>query len=136
MKLNWISVRVLDLDLLTTWSNLNFVSKAGAACLEGGNQRVETLDVKHYPVPAPGAPGGVHLASGASLSSRARFTGVCHGLNSTNSLVFDTRASGNIDRTSSVVVPGVGRCLVRSLAPCGGPPKNRNADVVLEPQAQ
>ena len=66
----------------------------------------------------------------------ARFTGVCHGLNSTNSLVFDTRASGNIDRTSSVVVPGVGRCLVRSLAPCGGPPKNRNADVVLEPQAQ
>ena len=66
----------------------------------------------------------------------ARFTGVCHGLNSTNSLVFNTRASGNIDRTSSVVVPGVGRCLMRSFAPCSGPPKNRNADVALEPQAQ
>src|SRR6266446_2105586 len=65
MKLNWTTVRVLDLDLLTTWSNLNFVSKAGAACLEGGNHRVEILDVKH----------GVHPASGASLSSRARLEG-------------------------------------------------------------
>lgn len=66
----------------------------------------------------------------------ARFAGVCHGLNSTNSLVFDTRASGKIDRTSSVVVPGRGRCLVQSFAPCGGPPKNRNADVMLQPQTQ
>lgn len=66
----------------------------------------------------------------------ARFAGVCHGLNSTNSLVFDTRASGKIDRTSSVVVPGRGRCLVQSVAPCGGPPKNRNADVMLQPQTQ
>ena len=37
MKLNWISVRVLDLDLPTTWSNLNFVSKRAPLAL-----RVET----------------------------------------------------------------------------------------------
>ena len=35
MKLNWTSVRVLDLDLLTTWSNLNFVSKAGGWRTDG-----------------------------------------------------------------------------------------------------
>jgi hypothetical protein len=66
----------------------------------------------------------------------ARFSGVCRGLDSTNSLVFDTRASGNIDRTSAVVVPGRGRCTVQTLAPSGGPPKNRNANVVLQPQTQ
>jgi len=57
----------------------------------------------------------------------ARFTGVCQGVNSTNSLVFNTRASGNIDRTSSVTVPAGGRCRLRSLVPSGGPP------VVFEP---
>jgi hypothetical protein len=66
----------------------------------------------------------------------ARFAGVCHGLNSTNSLVFDTRASTKVDRTSSVVVPGRGPCRVQTLVPSSGPPKNRNADVVLQPQTQ
>ena len=66
----------------------------------------------------------------------ARFSEACHGLSSTNSLVFDTRSSDNIDRTSSVVVPGGGRCTLLSFAPSAGPPKNRNADVVPEPQAQ
>jgi hypothetical protein len=63
----------------------------------------------------------------------ARFTGVCQGVNSTNSLVFNTHASGNIDRTSSVTVPAGGRCRLRSLVPSGGPPEKRNADVVLQP---
>ncbi len=66
----------------------------------------------------------------------ARFTGVCQGVNSTNSLVFNTRASGNIDTTSSVTVPAGGRCRLRSLVPSGGPPEARNADVVLRPQDQ
>jgi len=57
----------------------------------------------------------------------ARFTGVCIGVSSTNSLMFNTGASGNIDRTSSVTVPAGGRCRLRSLVPSGGPP------VVFEP---
>jgi hypothetical protein len=66
----------------------------------------------------------------------ARFTGACQGLSSTNSLVFDTRASGNIDKASVVTVPAGGRCRLRSLVPSGGPPEKRNADVVLHPQDQ
>jgi hypothetical protein len=66
----------------------------------------------------------------------AVFTGMCHGVNSTNSLVFDTRASGNFDGTSVVTVPAGGRCRLRSLVPSGGPPQKRNADVVLHPQDQ
>jgi hypothetical protein len=66
----------------------------------------------------------------------ARFTGRCPGLDSTNSLAFSTRALGNMNRTTSVVVPGRGRCVVQSFAPSAGPAKNRNAKVVLQPQAQ
>jgi hypothetical protein len=57
----------------------------------------------------------------------ARFTGVCQGVSSTNSLMFNTGASGNIDRMSSVTVPAGGRCGLRSVVPSGGPP------VVFEP---
>jgi hypothetical protein len=66
----------------------------------------------------------------------ARLTGRCPGLDSTNTLAFDTRASGNTHRTTSVLVPGRGRCIVQSLAPSTGPAKDRNAKVVLQPQAQ
>lgn len=57
----------------------------------------------------------------------ARFTGLCKGVSSTNSLIFDTGASGNIDKTSSVTLPAGGRCRLRDLVPSGGPP------VVFEP---
>jgi hypothetical protein len=66
----------------------------------------------------------------------ATFSGACRGLNSTNSLAFDTGSSGNIERTSSVVLPGGGRCEMRTFAPSVGPSKDRNADVVPQPQAQ
>lgn len=66
----------------------------------------------------------------------ARFADVCPGLSSTNSLVFDAPASGNIGRTSIVVGPGGGRCTIRAIAPSNGPPKNRNASVVAQPQTQ
>jgi hypothetical protein len=66
----------------------------------------------------------------------ARFDTLCHGLNVTNSLVFETPASGNFDRSSSVVVPGNGRCVVQSFVTSVGPPKDRNAGVVTQPQAQ
>jgi len=65
-----------------------------------------------------------------------RFTGVCHGVNQTNSIIFDTGGSGNIDRTSSVIVPGTGRCRLQSVGPSGGPPEGRYDNVVLRPQDQ
>jgi hypothetical protein len=66
----------------------------------------------------------------------ASFTGVCHGLNSTNSLVFDTRASSKIDRTSSVIVSGHRPCRVQTFVSSSGPPKNGDTKVVPQPQAQ
>ena len=66
----------------------------------------------------------------------ARFSAACRGVNSTNSLVFDTQLSGNIDRTTSVVMPEGGRCMLRSFAPSGGPPKDRYAGMEPQPQAQ
>ena len=79
---------------------------------------------------------GLWIQTGSLKWFYARFTGRCPGLDSTNSLAFDTRASGNLYRTTSVVVPGRGRCIVQSLAPSAGPTRNRNAKVVLQPQAQ
>jgi uncharacterized protein DUF6491 len=79
---------------------------------------------------------GLWIQAGNLKWFYARFNGVCHGLNSTNSVVFDTRASGNIDRATSVVVPGRGRCTVQTFTASGGPPKKRNADVAWQPQAQ
>jgi hypothetical protein len=66
----------------------------------------------------------------------ARLTGRCPSLDSTNSLAFDTRASSNMHRMASMVVPGRGPCLVQSFAPSTGPAKDRNAKVELQPQAQ
>jgi hypothetical protein len=66
----------------------------------------------------------------------AGFARPCQGLSATNSLVFDTRGSDNIDSRSTVVVPGSGRCAVRTFVPSDGPPNNRNAAVLPQPQAQ
>ena len=66
----------------------------------------------------------------------ARFVHACHGLGTTNSLLFDTRGSGKIDSRSAVLVPGTARCTLVSFAPSHGPPQNRNAGVVPQPQAQ
>ncbi len=79
---------------------------------------------------------GMWIQGGNSEWFYASFSGACHGLNSTNSLVFDTGPSGDIERTTSVVLPGGGRCEMRTFAPSVGPSKNRNAGVVPEPQAQ
>ena len=65
-----------------------------------------------------------------------RLMGGCHGLSSTNSLAFETGASGYIHRYSSVVLPGRARCVVQTLAPSAGPPQKRYADVVMQPQTQ
>ena len=79
---------------------------------------------------------GIWIQGGNSSWFYARFSGACHGLNSTNSLAFDTGSSDHIDRTSSVVLPGGARCEMQTFAPSAGPPKNRNADVLPQPQQQ
>jgi hypothetical protein len=79
---------------------------------------------------------GLWIQGGNSEWFYARFSAACHGLSSTNSLVFDTGSSGNIDRKTSVVLPEGGRCKIQTFALSAGPPKNRNADVVPEPQTQ
>lgn len=66
----------------------------------------------------------------------ARFAHACHGLIATNSLVLDTGGSDTIDSNSAVLLPGRERCTMRSFEPSDGPPKDRNAEVVLQPQAQ
>src|SRR5215469_16442202 len=79
---------------------------------------------------------GLWIQRGDSAWFYARFSVACHGLISTNSLVFDTGQSSNIDRTTMVVLPEGGRCKMQTFAPSAGPPKNRNDDVVPQPQAQ
>ena len=79
---------------------------------------------------------GLWIQGGNSEWFYARFSAACRGLNSTNSLVFDTGPSGAIDRTTSVVLPEGGRCEMQTFAPSAGPPANRNADLVPAPQTQ
>ncbi len=79
---------------------------------------------------------GLWIQAGDLRWFYARFTGPCHGLRATNSLVFDTGHSENIDSKSAVIVPGSGRCTVMTFASSDGPPENRNADVAPQPQAQ
>jgi hypothetical protein len=79
---------------------------------------------------------GLWIQAGNLRWYYARFAGICHGVNSTNSLAFDTRASDNIDQKSAVTVPGGTRCRIQWFALSGGPPKKRYADVLLQPQSQ
>jgi len=60
----------------------------------------------------------------------ARVMGPCPGLNFTERLGFDTRPMGSLDRFSSLIVPGWGRCQLQSLLPSEGPPKK------VKPQAK
>jgi hypothetical protein len=79
---------------------------------------------------------GLWIQAGDLRWFYARFAHACQGLNATNSLLFDTRGSDNIATTSAVVVPGGARCTVLTFLPSDGPPKDRNAGVLLQPQAQ
>jgi len=66
----------------------------------------------------------------------ARFSGICHGVSATNSLVFETGESGKIGRHSSILLPGHLRCAVQTLTRSEGPPMDRNVAVELQPQTQ
>ena len=79
---------------------------------------------------------GLWIQAGNSKWFYARLANSCPGLQSTNWLVFETGASNRIDRTSSISVSGHRRCKVQTLVPSNGPPKNRNAGVLLQPQTQ
>jgi hypothetical protein len=79
---------------------------------------------------------GIWMQAGDLRWFYARFAHACHGLSATNSLAFDTRGADTIDSNSAVLVPDGGRCAMRSFAPSEGPPPHRNAEVVLQPQAQ
>jgi hypothetical protein len=79
---------------------------------------------------------GLWIQAGNGQWFYARFSEACRGLNSTNSLVFDTKPSRNIDRSTAVVVPGGERCALRSFAPSSGPPEDRYAGLEMQPQTQ
>lgn len=79
---------------------------------------------------------GLWIQAGNSRWFYARFANLCPGLQSTNSLVFETGASNRIDRTSSISVPGRGRCKVQTLIASDGPPKDRYAGLLAQPQTQ
>ena len=79
---------------------------------------------------------GLWIQAGNSKWFYARLASTCPGLQSTNSLVFETGASNRIDRTSCIFVSGQRRCKVQTLIASDGPPKNRNAGVLMQPQTQ
>ena len=79
---------------------------------------------------------GLWIQAGNTKWFYARLASICPGLQSTNSLVFETGASNRIDRTGFISVSGQRRCKVQTLVPSNGPPKNRNGGVLLQPQTQ
>jgi hypothetical protein len=79
---------------------------------------------------------GLWIETGNGSWFYARFAGACNGVNSTNAVAFDTSGTNNIDQRSAVIVPGGTRCSFQSFAPSGGPPKNRNANLEMQPQQQ
>ena len=79
---------------------------------------------------------GLWIQAGNSKWFYARLASHCPGLQSTNSLVFETGASNRIDRTSYIFVSGQRPCKVQTLIASDGLPKNRNAGVLMQPQTQ
>lgn len=53
----------------------------------------------------------------------AEFMSPCTGLDFAMRVAFDTRPLDSLDRFSSIIVPGEGRCRIKGLAPSEGPPK-------------
>ncbi|HZC86102.1 MAG TPA: hypothetical protein VE266_03850 [Steroidobacteraceae bacterium] len=121
-----IAVFAMAASIVTLAEANPAVASGPAAFLNRADMRDWLADGEH----------GLWIQAGNLRWYYARFAGICHGVNSTNSLAFDTRASDNIDQKSAVIVPGGTRCSVQSFAPSGGPPKKRYADVLLQPQSQ
>ena len=79
---------------------------------------------------------GLWIQAGDLKWFYARFAHACRGLAATNSLLFETRGSDSIDRSSAVLVPGSGRCTMLTFGRSVGPPTDRNVGVLPQPQAQ
>jgi Family of unknown function (DUF6491) len=76
---------------------------------------------------------GLWIQAGNRRWFYAHLARVCHGLSSMNSLAFETHTSGQMDRTSVLVMPQGAKCPVQCLAPSGAPPQAR---VEPAPQTQ
>ena len=122
-----------SLAVFATAASIVTLAEANPADASGPAAFVNRADMREW---LADGERGLWIQAGNLRWYYARFAGICHGVNSTNSLAFDTRASDNIDQKSAVIVPGGTRCRVQSVAPSGGPPKNRYADVLLQPQSQ
>ncbi len=120
------AVALLTMALSSATTESNPVVGAAAPFVNRANMRDWLADGEH----------GLWIQASNLTWFYARFSGVCHGLSATNSLVFESGPSGYIGRRSTIVVPGSSRCLVKSFVRSSGPPKNRNATVVPEPQTQ
>ena len=122
-----------SIAVFVTAASIVMLAEANPAVASGPAAFVNRTDMRDW---LADAEHGLWIQAGNLRWYYARFAGICHGVNSTNSLAFDTRASDNIDQKSIVIVPGGTRCRVQWFAPSGGPPQKRYADVLLQPQSQ
>ena len=122
-----------SIAVFATAASIVTLTEANPAVASGSAAFVNHADIRDW---LADGEHGLWIEAGNGSWFYARFAGVCHGVNSTNAVDFDTPATGNIDHRSAVIVPGGMRCRFQSFAPSGGPPKNRNADVLLQPQSQ
>lgn len=58
----------------------------------------------------------------------ARLIGPCHGLDFAISVGFENRAGDSLDRFSTLVVPGEGKCAIQSFTKSEAPPKRKGKD--------
>lgn len=56
----------------------------------------------------------------------ARLIGPCHGLDFALQIGFDNRGVDNLDRFSTLLVPGHGRCAIQSFTKSEAPPKRKD----------
>ena len=122
-----------SIALFATAASLLTFSEASPAIASGPAASMNHADMREW---LADGERGLWIEAGNGSWFYARFADVCHGVNSTNALAFDTPASDNIDSRSAVIVPGGMRCRLASFAPSSGPPKDRNADVLPQPQSQ
>lgn len=66
----------------------------------------------------------------------ATFIGPCLGLDFALSVGFENRALDTLDRFSTVVVPGEGRCAIQSFKKSEAPPKRKERGKGKEAQAE
>jgi hypothetical protein len=66
----------------------------------------------------------------------ATFIGPCHGLDFALRVGFENRAMDTLDRFSTVVVPGEGRCAIQSFTKSEAPPKRKDKGKGKDVQAE